>query len=86
MSSSASNEITDHFDIHPNPTSDRLFISDIRQDDKLIITDKHGITVKKIDANQLKHQFVMVDDLLSGVYLLTIKRNSGLYTLRFVKI
>ena len=74
------------FDIHTNPTSDRLFISDIMEDDKLIITNKHGLTVKKIDGNQLKQQYIMVDDLLSGVYLLTIKRNSGLYTLRFVKI
>ncbi|MFZ4707586.1 MAG: LamG-like jellyroll fold domain-containing protein [Bacteroidales bacterium] len=67
----------------PNPTSDRIYISGLKENVKLSVFNLYGKMVlnKQTFDNQLK-----VGSLQAGIYFLKIEMASGILVKRFIKI
>lgn len=73
---------TDCPKIYPNPVANRLFIDGLQGVVTYRISD---ITGKVVSVVQTENKFVDVQDLVAGVYILTITTANATNTTRFVK-
>ena len=65
------------FTMYPNPASDAVTISSSQTMVRIDVLDMNGRTVKSLDVNSESHVELLVDALLSGVYLIQIETDNG---------
>jgi hypothetical protein len=70
--------------IYPNPASDKLFISGIKENTELLIYDISGRQVLNVGKMSTGNNHIGINTLKPGTYFVRPKDNQG-WTLRFVK-
>jgi hypothetical protein len=82
-------ETSNLLQVYPNPSSDQLIINypfSSNEDETIFITDVTGKILREEKVNPSSNHYVMkVNDLLPGIYLLTLKTKSESYSVKVVK-
>ncbi|MBC7885100.1 MAG: CotH kinase family protein [Saprospiraceae bacterium] len=84
--SSASDQEETFFTIFPNPVSGEFTVTNIQDEDMLMIRDMYGRTMKIIKGSALNGSNSAGNDLNTGLYILSILRDQTTYSLRFIKL
>jgi hypothetical protein len=79
------NEAGEGHSIYPNPSGDILNINNINKTSKVIITNMLGQQVKVIENPGSGTAQISVDELVKGIYILTVRDGSTINAMKFVK-
>lgn len=78
----AINNSSNKFALFPNPAKNELFITNINGIDSYIITNSSG---SKVQVGTVKQDYINIEKLKSGVYMINFKSNLGDVSRKFVK-
>ena len=78
------NQIVDQIQIFPNPFNDDLYLRNIPKDVTIKMYDLRGAEIK-INYDIYENRVSIIDDLNSGIYILSITSDINLSTIKLVK-